>query len=175
MQTHGKLQNDCHQKWSTYLQQFHLNIKYKKGSTNHTVDYLSQPLVVVLTTVLNSHGHGMFGLPQLYNSDFDFAATYQTLSADKLVLDFHLQDGLLCHPSHLCVPSSKCAKLIWEVHYSWVAGHFGVDKTVAVLQKHFYWLKLRQDVRKYIGSCIACTVAKLAIETGTIHTFAYSR
>jgi hypothetical protein len=34
MQTQGKLQNDRHQKWSTYLQQFHLNIKYKTGSTN---------------------------------------------------------------------------------------------------------------------------------------------
>jgi hypothetical protein len=34
MQTQGKLQNDFHQKWSMYLQQFHLNIKYKKGNTN---------------------------------------------------------------------------------------------------------------------------------------------
>jgi len=29
MQTQGKLQNDHHQKLSTYLQQFHINIKYK--------------------------------------------------------------------------------------------------------------------------------------------------
>jgi hypothetical protein len=29
--------------------------------------------------------------------------------------------------------------MIWEAHYSWVAGHFSVEKTVAVLQKHFYW------------------------------------
>jgi hypothetical protein len=29
IQTQGKLQNDRHQKWSTYLQQFHINIKYK--------------------------------------------------------------------------------------------------------------------------------------------------
>jgi hypothetical protein len=35
MQTQGKLQNGRHQKWSTYSQQFHLNIKYKTGSTNH--------------------------------------------------------------------------------------------------------------------------------------------
>ena len=40
MQTQGNLQNDHHQKWSTYLQQFHLNIKYKKGSTNQIVDSL---------------------------------------------------------------------------------------------------------------------------------------
>ena len=40
IQTQGKLQNDRHQKWSTYLQQFHLNIKYKKGRTNRVTDFL---------------------------------------------------------------------------------------------------------------------------------------
>jgi hypothetical protein len=46
IQTQGKLQNDRHQKWSTYLQQFHLNIKYKKGSTNNVADCLSRPLIM---------------------------------------------------------------------------------------------------------------------------------
>jgi hypothetical protein len=41
IQTQGKLQNDRHPKWSTYLQQFHFNIKYKKGSTNNVADCLS--------------------------------------------------------------------------------------------------------------------------------------
>ena len=41
IQTQGKLQNDHHQKWSTYLPQFHLNIKYKKGNTDNVVDCLS--------------------------------------------------------------------------------------------------------------------------------------
>jgi len=41
IKTQWKLQNDLHQKWSTYLQQFHLNIKYKTGSTNSVVDYLN--------------------------------------------------------------------------------------------------------------------------------------
>ena len=34
------------------------------------------------------------------------------------------------------VPSvldSECAKMIWEAHYSRVTGHFGVEKTVALL------------------------------------------
>jgi hypothetical protein len=31
---------------------------------------------------------------------------------------------------------------------------------VALLQKHFYWLNLRQDVGKYIRSCTAYTIAK---------------
>jgi hypothetical protein len=41
MQTQGELQNYHHQKWSMYLQKFHLNIKYNKGSTNHVAEYLS--------------------------------------------------------------------------------------------------------------------------------------
>jgi hypothetical protein len=57
VQTQGKLQNECHQKWSANLQQFHLSIKYKKGSTNHVTDCLSRPPVTTLTTVLNYCGH----------------------------------------------------------------------------------------------------------------------
>jgi hypothetical protein len=160
MQTQGKLQNDHHQKWSTYLQQFHLNIKYKTGSTNRVADCLSRPPVMTLTMVLDSCGHETSGWPQLYETDPDFATTYQMLGANTVVDNFHLQDGLLCRLGHICVPSSEQAKLIWESHYSRVAGHFGIEKTVAMLHKHFYWPKLRQEVNKYIRSCTACAIAK---------------
>jgi hypothetical protein len=107
MQTQGKLQNDHHQKWSTYLQQFHLNIKYKTGSTNRVVDFLNRPPVVTLTTVLDSCGHETSGWPHLYETDPDFTNTYQMLGANTTVTNFHLQDGLLCHLGHLCIPSSE--------------------------------------------------------------------
>jgi hypothetical protein len=120
MQTWGKLQNNRHQKWSTYLKQFHLNIKYNKVNTNHLVDCLSQPPIVVLTIVCNSCGHEMSEWPQLYNSDSNFTTTYQTLSVGKPVLDFHLQDGLLCHLIHLSVPLRKRANMIWElITFEW--------------------------------------------------------
>ena len=73
---------------------------------------------------------------------------------------------MLCHLGHLCVPSSECAKTIWEAHYSRV----GVEKTVAVLQKYFYWLILRQDVGKYIKSCAAYAISKLTIKKQGIYT-----
>ena len=61
MKTQGKLQNDLHQKWSTYLQQFHLNIKYKTGNTNCVINFLSRPLVATLTTMLDSCDHETSG------------------------------------------------------------------------------------------------------------------
>jgi hypothetical protein len=51
---------------------------------------------------------------------------------------FHLHEEFLCCLGHQSIPSSERAMLIWEAHYGWVAGHFGVEKTVAMLQKHFY-------------------------------------
>jgi hypothetical protein len=121
MQTQGKLQNDRHQKWSTYLQQFHLNIKYKIGITNHFIDCLSRLSVLALTTVLDSCDHETSRWPQLYDTDPNVTTTYQMLGANAIVDNFHLQDGLVCHLGHFYVPSSEKAKLIWEAQYNQVA------------------------------------------------------
>ena len=88
--------------------------------------------------VLDSCGHETSGWSQLYASDPDVATTHQAVSEGMPVANFHLQGSLLCHLGHLCVPSSEHVKFIWEAHYSQVAGHFAVDKIVAVLQKYFY-------------------------------------
>ena len=101
---------------------------------------------MAITTVLNSCGHETSDWTLLYKSDPEFSHTYRTLLEGNQVPNFHLQDALLCHMGHLFVPSSKRAKMIWEAHYSQVAGHFGVKKKVAVLKKYFYWPNLLQDV-----------------------------
>jgi hypothetical protein len=165
------LQNDRHHKWSTYLQQFHLNIKYKIGSTNCVDDCLIRPPVASLTTVLHSCGHEASKWPQLYQKDPDFEATYYLLGTGANVTDFHIQDGMLCHLGHLYVLASECAKMIWEDHYSRMARHFGVEKTVVVLQKKkIYWPKLRQYVSKYIKSCIAYAISKPSIKKQGLYT-----
>jgi hypothetical protein len=51
-----------------------------------------------------------------------------------------------------------------------VAGHFGVEKSMVVLQKHFYSPKIQQDVNKYIISCTACTISKPTIKKQGLYT-----
>ena len=60
--------------------------------------------------------------------------------------------------------------MIWEAHYSWVVGDFGVEIIVAVLQKYFYWSNLRQDVGKYIQSCTTYAIAKPSIKNQGLYT-----
>ena len=83
--------------------------------------------------VLDSCGHETYGWSQLYANDPDFDTTYQVVSEGTSIANFHLQDHLSCHLDHLYVPSSERVKLIWEAHYSWVEGNFGVDKMVVML------------------------------------------
>jgi hypothetical protein len=83
---------------------------------------------------------------------------------------FHIQDRLLCHLGHLFVPTRDREKMILEAHYSRMAGHFWVEKIVVILQKHFYWSKLRQDVSKYIRSCTACAISNPAIKKRCLYT-----
>jgi hypothetical protein len=97
--------------------------------------------VVAPTTVLHSYGNEASEWPQLYQQDPDFATTYHLLGTDVNVTNFDIHDRLLCHMGHLFVPERECANMIWEAHYSRMAGNFGVEKIVVILQKHFYWPK----------------------------------
>jgi hypothetical protein len=49
-------------------------------------------------------------------------------------------------------------------------GHFGMEKTMVVLQKHFYWPKLQQDVSKYIRSCTTCAISNPSIKKQGLYT-----
>ena len=44
------------------------------------------------------------------------------------VQKFHLQDVLLCHMGHLCVPSSERAKMIWKRTTVGSLGIYGLRK-----------------------------------------------
>ena len=116
-------------------------------------DCLSRPPIVGLTMVLDLCGHQSSKWEQLYGIDPDFSNIYSSLVEGKHVSDFHLQDGLLCHVGHICLPTKERKKMIWEAHYSHVAGHFGIGKTTSILQKHFYWQKMKQDIIAYIQAC----------------------
>jgi hypothetical protein len=51
-----------------------------------------------------------------------------------------------------------------------VVGHFGVEKTVVMLQKHFYCSKLRQEISKYIRSYTTCVIAKPTTKKQDLYT-----
>jgi hypothetical protein len=51
-----------------------------------------------------------------------------------------------------------------------VAGYLGIKTIVTMLHKHFYWMKLRQDVDKYIWSYTTCVIAKPTTKKQGLYT-----
>lgn len=50
--------------------------------------------------------------------------------------------------------------IIAEVHAGGLAGHFGIDKTLAWLHDQFYWPKMERDVARIVKKCKVCRIAK---------------
>ena len=61
----------------------------------------------------------------------------------------------------LCVPNYSLRDLlVRESHGGGLIGHFGVEKTLAILQEHFYWPHMKNDVEIICGRCVICRQEK---------------
>ncbi|CAI7850789.1 unnamed protein product, partial [Closterium sp. NIES-54] len=50
--------------------------------------------------------------------------------------------------------------LTQEVHDSNLSGHFGIDKTLKLLQRNHYWPDMLTDVQRYVTTCPTCQAIK---------------
>ncbi|CAL8169571.1 unnamed protein product [Prunus armeniaca] len=50
--------------------------------------------------------------------------------------------------------------LVWELHGGGLEGHFGKDKTIALVEDYFYWPSLKRDVAHLISQCRTCQLAR---------------
>ena len=46
------------------------------------------------------------------------------------------------------------------MHAGGLAGHFGRDKTIALVEDIFYWPFLKNDVARIVAQCKTCQLAK---------------
>lgn len=76
-------------------------------------------------------------------------------------LSFIIQDGMLLRGSQFCIPKSSMREnVIKENHSGGLAQHFGRDKTISLVNKHYYCPQLQQDVKKFVQSFRACQMEK---------------
>ena len=88
---------------------------------------------------------GFKELSNLYLGDLDFGEAWKActelVTLDRMKwLNFIIQDGMLFKGSQLCITRiSMTENLIKENHSGGLAGHFGRDKTIALVAKNYYW------------------------------------
>ena len=113
---------------------------------------------------------GFAHIRELYAHDHDFSNVYN--ACEHAAFDkFYRHDWFLFRLNRLCVP--KCSMrlmLIKEAHEGGLMGHFGIAKTLDVLQEHFFWPNMRIDVTKYCANCITCLQAKSKVHPHGLYT-----
>ncbi|GBG59707.1 hypothetical protein CBR_g54812 [Chara braunii] len=156
-------------RWMYFIDQFDFTLKHFPGLSNRATDALSRrPDLCGMT-------HHAFAFDEElqrhfirgYESDPDFATLYAQLSSDHPPAShYRIVDGYLLLHSRgkdlLCVPRDRRlrTRLLGEYHDSRLAGHFGVNRTIARLRQRFRWPDLITDVTRYCDSCEVCRRSK---------------
>ncbi|KAF7800936.1 Transposon Ty3-G Gag-Pol polyprotein [Senna tora] len=134
----GKL-SKRHAKWVEYLESFPYVIKYKQGKDNVVADALSRRYALI--SMLSSKLLGFELLKELYAHDSDFVDLYHACE-HAAFNKFYRHDGFLFKNKQLCTPVCFVKELlVREAHSGGLMGHFGVQKTLDMLNEHFLLAK----------------------------------
>ncbi|PPD98438.1 hypothetical protein GOBAR_DD04524 [Gossypium barbadense] len=150
----GKL-SKRHSRWVEFIETFPYVIKYKAGKDNVVADALSRGYTLI--TTLNAKVLGFEHIKELYDDDADFGHIYKNCGHTTF--------------EKLCIP--KCSMrdlLIHEACSGGLMGHFGVTKTLDILQEHFHWPHMKKDVEKVFSKCITFKQAKSKVMPHGLYT-----
>lgn len=160
--------NKRHARWIEFIETFPYVIKYKQGKENIVADALSRRYTLLST--LDAKLLGFEQLKDLYENDSDFQEIYK--ACEKFGSGHYFrQDGFLFYDNRLSVPNCSVRDLlVREAHGGGLMGHFGIAKTLKVMQEHFQWPHMKRDVERICNRCVTCKQAKSKVQPYGLYT-----
>jgi hypothetical protein len=152
--------NARHARWVNYLQQLTFVLRHKVGVDNTVAGALSRKSL--LLSQLSTYITCFEAIKEAYPTDSDFGTCYN--SPSRTDGQYSLRNGYLFEGTQLCLPHTSIREfLIRELHAGGLAGHFGRDKTISLVEDRFYWSHLKCDVftvnyPRVSRPMLACTV-----------------
>ena len=127
-------------------------INHRASIENKVVDALSR--LIVTFHRMSAHVIGFDRLKDEYYTCPNFGIIYDEVSNGnrRVYVDFLVENDYLFNVTKLNIPqTSFWDLLIWEMHAGGLAGHFGRDKTIALVEDRFYWPSLKNDVAEIVA------------------------
>lgn len=147
----AKRLNPHQARWALFFTRFYFQIAYRPGSKNTRADTLS-------------HLHALEEPPEEPEPILPPKLFVNPIQWD---LDEMLREQAqqlpippACLPEKTFVFEDHRKALISQVHSSVGTGHPGVNKTLASLQRKYWWPGMHEDVQEFIRGCVLCAMTK---------------
>ncbi|GKC36230.1 putative reverse transcriptase domain-containing protein, partial [Tanacetum coccineum] len=125
------------------------------ASKNKVVDALSQRASCL--SVMRAEVRRFDTFKEMYSEDAYFGPVMQDILRGQRY-DYHVQDVFLFKGPQFCIPDcSLKEKIVDELH---ALGHFGQDKSIALVGRKYFWPKLRRNVTRHVERCQVCQRSK---------------
>lgn len=159
-------------RWSLKLQSFDFDIEHRKGSANVVADTLSRMQVdEILNPVerpisLDSPAFLSMEYSQLRSDIKSRSAELPDLKVRGNViykrLGFRTGNDVVDRETmwKIWVPEALRLDIISNAHNPPTAAHGGIDKTIDLIRRFYFWPKLAKDVRTFVAECQICKVTK---------------
>ena len=109
-------------------------------------------------------------MKELYKDNVDFSHAYANCGKSKFE-KFYVHDGFLFYLTKLCIPRGSIrGLLIRKSHGGGLIRHFGVSKTLVILQEYFHWPHMCKEVERFIGRCGVCHKVKSTVNPNGLYT-----
>lgn len=140
-------------RWVLYLQDFNYTIQHRAGNRMSHVDALSRVVLIVEENSIEQT------LQYKQDADAQLQVIRRSLEQQESAF-YELNDGLLYrkHGDRILfvVPKSMENQILAKYHDQ--MGHFGVAKTLELIQRSYWFPKMKEKTRQYIADCLKCIV-----------------
>ncbi|EOY16837.1 Uncharacterized protein TCM_035725 [Theobroma cacao] len=116
-----------------------------------------------MLSIMSTQVTGFEELKNQYSFDSYFSKIIADLQGSLQAenLPYRLHEDYLFKGNQLCIPKGSLREqIIRELHGNGLGGHFGRDKTLAMVADRYYWPKMRRDVERLVKRCPACLFGK---------------
>ena len=145
-------------RWSELISSFTFDFQYRPGKTN-VADSLSRqpvgPAPLPESETLMVMTRGRIALSSLIKQGYRRDPWFKQGKNQKALRQ---ADGFWYRGEALVVPEYKDIRkdILYEMHCSKYAGHFGLRKTRLAVQEKYWWPGWASDVHEYVKRCDAC-------------------
>lgn len=160
-------------RWALLLQEFDYKIEHRAGIKMKHVDALSRAPIVATIVSQISASQKKDELLCTVMKLLEAQGTFEDHLMGKDIHNYQLCNGILYKEvdgrNLLVIPKTMQTDIIKRVHEE---GHFGIKKTMEVINKQYYIPNLKSKIETFIKNCIKCILGnnKSGKQEGFLHT-----